>query len=51
MNRDETFALFMQCREAWNAWGEKMLAEHRRLLVVNASRGGSEPLRGKSPVN
>jgi hypothetical protein len=31
MTRDETVALFLQVREAWNAWAEKMLAEHKAL--------------------
>lgn len=34
MTRDETVALFLQGREAWNAWAEKMLAE-RRVLEAN----------------
>jgi uncharacterized protein YjbI with pentapeptide repeats len=31
MNRDETVALFLQGREAWNAWAERMLAERKAL--------------------
>jgi uncharacterized protein YjbI with pentapeptide repeats len=31
MTRDETVALFLQGREAWNAWAEKMLAERKSL--------------------
>ena len=31
MNRDETVALFLQGREAWNTWAEKMLAERKAL--------------------
>lgn len=31
MNRDETVALFLQGREAWNAWAETMLAESKAL--------------------
>ncbi|MDX2265149.1 MAG: pentapeptide repeat-containing protein [Hyphomicrobiales bacterium] len=31
MTRDETIALFLQGREAWNAWAEGMLAERKRL--------------------
>ena len=27
MTRDETVALFLQGRDAWNGWAEKMLAE------------------------
>ncbi len=29
MNRDESVALFLQGREAWNTWAEKMLAERK----------------------
>ncbi len=31
MNWDETVALFLQGREAWNAWADKMLAERKAL--------------------
>jgi len=31
MTRDETIALFLQGREAWNAWAEGMLAERKAL--------------------
>ena len=31
MTRDETIALFLQGREAWNAWAEAMLAERKAL--------------------
>src|SRR5262249_23146503 len=31
MNRDETIALFLKGKEAWNAWAEKMLAEQKAL--------------------
>jgi hypothetical protein len=31
MTRDETIALFMQGKEAWNAWAEKMLAERKAM--------------------
>jgi hypothetical protein len=31
MNRDETVALFLQGKEAWNAWAEKMLAERKAM--------------------
>jgi hypothetical protein len=31
MNRDQTVALFLQGKEAWNAWAEKMLAERRAM--------------------
>jgi hypothetical protein len=31
MNRDERVALFLQGREAWNAWAEKMLAEKKAM--------------------
>ncbi len=31
MDRDGTVALFLQGREAWNAWAEKMLAERKAL--------------------
>jgi hypothetical protein len=31
MTRDETVALFLRGREAWNAWAEKMLAERKAM--------------------
>jgi hypothetical protein len=31
MNRDETVALFLQGKEAWNAWAAKMLAERKAM--------------------
>ncbi|MFY9641037.1 MAG: hypothetical protein WA384_07620 [Rhodomicrobium sp.] len=31
MDRDETVALFLQGREAWNAWARKMLAGRKAL--------------------
>jgi Pentapeptide repeats (9 copies) len=31
MTRDETVALFLQGREAWNAWAERMLAERKAM--------------------
>ncbi len=31
MTRDETIALFLRGRDAWNAWGQKMLAERKGL--------------------
>lgn len=31
MNRDETIALFLQGREAWNAWAKQMLDERKAL--------------------
>ncbi len=27
MNQDQTIALFLQGKDAWNAWAEAMLAE------------------------
>ncbi len=33
MNRDETVALFLQGKEAWNAWAEKMLAERKAMVA------------------
>jgi uncharacterized protein YjbI with pentapeptide repeats len=35
MNRDETVALFLQGREAWNAWAEKMLAEREAMEAAD----------------
>jgi hypothetical protein len=29
MNRNETVALFLQGKDAWNAWAEKMLTERK----------------------
>jgi len=43
MDRDETVALFLQGREAWNAWAEKMLAE--REALKEASRWAAERTR------
>jgi uncharacterized protein YjbI with pentapeptide repeats len=31
MTRDETIALYLKGREAWNAWAEKMLAEQKAM--------------------
>jgi hypothetical protein len=31
MNREETIALFLRGRDAWNAWAEKVLAERKAL--------------------
>jgi hypothetical protein len=31
MNRDETVALFLQGRKAWNTWAENMLAERKAM--------------------
>ncbi len=58
MNWDETVALFLQGREAWNAWAEKMLAERKALEeagVWKARRERSlepetwEPEEGENP--
>jgi hypothetical protein len=31
MNRENTVALFLRGREAWNAWAEKMLCERKAM--------------------
>jgi hypothetical protein len=31
MNQDETIALFLQGKEAWNAWAGAMLAERKAM--------------------
>ena len=53
MDRDETVALFLQGREAWNAWAEKMLAERKALEASGAwkssQRFPSEPEKGENP--
>ncbi len=41
MNRDETVALFLQGREAWNAWAEKMLAGRKALEALYAPAAAS----------
>jgi hypothetical protein len=38
MTRDETIALFLRGKEAWNAWAEKKFAERKALEA-----GGSQP--------
>ncbi len=50
MNRDETVALFLQGREAWNAWAEKMLAEQRTMQEMGlwAAESPSGVLRAKN---
>src|SRR5215475_1158481 len=33
MTREETVVLFLQGREAWNAWAERMLAERKAIAA------------------
>jgi hypothetical protein len=35
MNRDETVALFLQGKEAWNAWAEPAEALYVYRIVIN----------------
>jgi len=44
MTQDETIALFLQGREAWNVWAEGMWAEKKRL--EEAGLWAAEPLLG-----
>jgi hypothetical protein len=51
MTRDETIALFLQGREAWNAWAKEMLAERQALEEAGewaAQTGFLRPLEGKN---
>jgi len=53
MNRDETVALFLQGREAWNVWAETMLAERKALEDAGTWKSGPNLLhpdmeRGKN---
>jgi uncharacterized protein YjbI with pentapeptide repeats len=50
MNRDETIALFLQGKEAWNAWAEKMLAE-RKVLEADGRWSAKKELGILSPKN
>jgi uncharacterized protein YjbI with pentapeptide repeats len=46
MTRDETVALFLQGREAWNAWAEKMLGE-RKAIEADGRWPAAEKLTGE----
>lgn len=50
MTRDKTIALFLQGREAWNAWAEQMLAERKALEEAGEWHVDSYvfPLNGKN---
>jgi uncharacterized protein YjbI with pentapeptide repeats len=53
MTRDETVALFLQGREAWNAWAAEMLAGRNALEEAGNWRGSREypwePEEGENP--
>jgi uncharacterized protein YjbI with pentapeptide repeats len=50
MDRDETVALFLQGREAWNAWAEKRFAERRRLEAEGIWKlHPGKPVEGENP--
>jgi hypothetical protein len=46
MTRDETIALFLQGREAWNAWATKMLEERARLEETGQWTANEDDLPG-----
>jgi hypothetical protein len=53
MNRDETAELFLQGREAWNAWAEGLLAERKALEAAGTWKSRREwpwePEKGENP--
>ncbi len=51
MTRDETVALFLQGREAWNAWAEKMLAERKALEDAGDWFAEKDPYGSLKPKN
>jgi hypothetical protein len=54
IDRDETVALFLQGREAWNAWAERMLGQRKEMEADGhraADRdafGSLEPFKGET---
>ena len=51
MTRDETVALFLQGRKAWNAWAEQMLAERKALEAAGRWSTKKQPGGGLEPKN
>jgi hypothetical protein len=44
MTRDETIALFLKGKDAWNAWAEDMLAQRKALEDSGAVAVESRPI-------
>jgi hypothetical protein len=51
MTRDETVALFLQGREAWNAWAENTLAERKAMEADGRWAAGKNQFAGLQPAN
>jgi len=51
MTRDETIALFLQGRKAWNAWAEAMLAERKALEGAGEWAAGTDIFSGRLEGN
>jgi uncharacterized protein YjbI with pentapeptide repeats len=51
MNREETVALFLRGREAWNAWAEKMLAQQDALRADSHSVSSADTWDSSSKVD
>jgi Pentapeptide repeats (9 copies) len=51
MTRDETVALFLQGREAWNAWTEKVLADRKAMQTDGRWAAETAPAGSLSPKN
>jgi uncharacterized protein YjbI with pentapeptide repeats len=51
MDRDETVALFLQGKEAWNAWAEQMLAERKAMEADGRWRLEKDDFGNLKPLN
>ena len=51
MTRDETVALFLQGREAWNAWAERTFAERKELEAAGRWSTEKQPKGDLEPRN
>ncbi len=51
MTRDETVALFLQGREAWNTWAERTLAERKELEAAGRWSTEKQPKGDLEPKN
>jgi hypothetical protein len=51
MTRDETIALFLKGKDAWNAWAEEMLAQRKALEESGAWQSDITPLAEPTPEN
>jgi hypothetical protein len=51
MDREESIALFLQGRDKWNAWAEKMLSERKALEAEGAWEAGADWRGSLEPRN